>query len=117
MLTAGHYERAHRAFKLFIDKYPKDSKVGEAYFWLGEVAYKMKDYKQASKSYLISYRDYKGNPRRSDSLFKLSIVLGYLGKTEESCAGFDILIHDTPSISENLRQKSINESVNFGCEN
>jgi len=117
MLTAGHYDRAHRAFKLFIEKYPNDSKIGEAYFWLGEVAYKTKDYKQASKSYLVSYRDYKGNPRRNDALFKLSIVLGFLGKMEEACAGFDILMHDTPSISENLRHKSKNEAVNIGCKN
>lgn len=116
MLTAGHHERAHRAFKLFIEKYPQDSKIGEAYFWLGEVSYKTKDYKQAAKSYLVAYRDYKENPRRNDSLFKLSVVLGYLGKKDEACAGFDILVNDTPTVSKNLRQKAINESVNFGCK-
>ena len=117
MLTQTQYEKSYRAFKLFIEKYPEDKKVGEAYFWLGEISYKNKDYIDASKNYLISYRDYQNNNRRNDALFKLSIVLGLMEKTSESCSGFDILIHDTPNITPSLKNKALTEAINFGCTN
>ncbi len=115
MLRAGDYDKARRSFELFIDKYPEDGKLGEAYFWLGEIAYKAKDYKAASKNYLISYRDFKENSRRNDSLFKLSIVLGVLEQKAEACAGFDLLINDISTVAQQLREKAINEAINLGC--
>ena len=118
MLTKSQYDKSYRAFKLFIEKYPDDIKVGEAYFWLGEISYKSEDYIDASKNYLISYRDYKANNiRRNDALFKLSVVLGLMNKKSEACSGFDILIHDTSDIKLALKNKAINEAVNFGCNN
>jgi len=117
MLQNGNFDRARRSFELFIEKYPEDQKIGEAYFWLGEVAYKAKDYKEASRNYLICYRDHKDNPRRTDALFKLSIVLGLLDKKDESCSGFDIIINDTAGVPEALRTKAKGEAINFGCYN
>jgi len=117
MLQSGNFERAKRSFELFIEKYPEDDKLGEAHFWLGEVSYKAKDYKEASRSYLISYRDYKENPRRNDALFKLSVVLGLLDKKDEACAGFDILINDTAGVADSIRSKSKGEAINLGCYN
>jgi TolA-binding protein len=118
MLNKAQYKISYRAFKLFIEKYPEDKKVGEAYFWLGEISYKSKDYVDASKNYLISYRDYQNNnDRRNDALFKLSIVLGIMDKKSESCSGFDILIHDSPNITPSLKSKALTEAINFGCTN
>jgi len=115
MMQSGKFDTARRAFQLFIEKYPEDIKIGETYFWLGEVAYKAKDYNEASKNYLISYRDYQDNPRRNDALFKLSIVLTILEKKSEACSGFDILINNVNGVSENIRQKAIKESNTNNC--
>ena len=118
MLTEAQYDKSYRAFKLFIEKYPDDVKVGQAYFWLGEISYKNEDYIDASKNYLVSYRDYRdNNERRNDALFKLSVVLGLMNKKSEACSGFDILIYDTSNIKPALKNKAINEAVNFGCSN
>jgi TolA-binding protein len=115
MMQSGKLDMARRAFQLFIEKYPEDIKIGETYFWLGEVAYKDKDYNEASKNYLISYRDYQDNPRRNDALFKLSIVLSIIDKKTEACSGFDILINNVNGVSENIRQKAIKESNTLNC--
>ena len=118
MLTEAQYDKSYRAFKLFIEKYSDDVKVGQAYFWLGEISYKNEDYIDASKNYLVSYRDYRdNNERRNDALFKLSVVLGLMNKKSEACSGFDILIYDTANIKPVLKNKAINEAVNFGCSN
>ncbi|MBT4878847.1 MAG: tetratricopeptide repeat protein [Alphaproteobacteria bacterium] len=116
MLQQGNYDIAKRSFELFIEKYPEDLKLGEAYFWLGEIAYKAEDYNNASKNYLISYRDYANNPRRNDSLFKLSIVLSIAKKMEEACTGFEILLDPNLVVSESLRNKAKDELVTLACK-
>ncbi|MFZ8864944.1 MAG: tetratricopeptide repeat protein [Rickettsiales bacterium] len=117
MLQNGDYDIAKRSFELFITKYPQDLKVGEAYFWLGEIAYKAEDYQTASKNYLVSYRDYLDNPRRNDALFKLSIVLTIADKVEEACAGLKILLDPNLGVKESLRNKARDEFLTIGCSN
>ena len=116
MLLEGNFERAKRSFSLFLEKYPKDPKIGELYFWLGEIAYTQKNYKDASKNFLISYRDYKNNKRAHEALFKLSLSLDYLGQKDESCGGFDLLIQDR-SVTKALQKKSFDEATKVGCRN
>jgi tetratricopeptide (TPR) repeat protein len=107
--------RAERAFDLYIEKYPEDDKLGEVYFWKGEIHYKRKDYTDALEYYLISYQKYPDNERYLDSLFKMSVVLGFLGKEKEACEGFTLLVSNQTTISESLRSKALAEAVQFGC--
>jgi tol-pal system protein YbgF len=117
MLSKGNYDISKRAFNLFIEKYPKDPKIGEVYFWLGEIAYKEKKYKVASKNYLISYRDYKTHNRRDESLLKLSLSLNLLGRKQEACEGLLIIMAESNTASRAIKNRASNEMVNLGCRN
>jgi tol-pal system protein YbgF len=113
-LQKGDYDRSKRVFELFITKYPNDKKVGEAYFWLGEIAYKSENYKLASKNYLIAYRDYKDHTRQNDALYKLSISLDVLGQKSEACAGLNLLVNDK-AVPRSLKNKAFAESKKIKC--
>ena len=113
----NNFNKAERAFDLYLEKYPNDEKIGEIYFWKGEISYKRKDYTDALESYLISYQRYPDNSRYLDSLFEMSIVLGFLGKTQDACQGFALLVNNQTSISESLRSKALEEAVQLGCIN
>jgi tetratricopeptide (TPR) repeat protein len=107
--------RSERAFDLYLEKYPKDPKLGEVYFWKGEINYKRKNYTDALEYYLISYQKYPDNERSLDALFKMSVVLSFLDKKKEACEGFTLLVNNKTNISELLRSKSLAEAVQFGC--
>jgi tetratricopeptide (TPR) repeat protein len=116
-LINNDLDKAERAFDLYLEKYPSDNRLGEVYFWKGEISYKRKDYQEALEHYLTSYQKYPSNERHLDSLFKMSIVLGMLGKKKEACEGFALLTNDQVDIDENLQQKSLSEAVQLGCIN
>ncbi len=113
----NNFDRSERAFDLYLEKYPNDEKIGEIYFWKGEISYKRKNYTDALENYLISYQRYPNNSRYLDSLFKMSIVLGLLGKANEACEGFTLLVNNQTSITESLRAKALEEAVQLGCIN
>ena len=113
----NNFNKAERAFDLYLEKYPNDEKIGEIYFWKGEISYKRKDYTDALEYYLTSYQKYPDNSRYLDSLFKMSIVLGFIGKTQDACQGFTLLVNNQTSISESLRNKALEEAVQLGCIN
>jgi tetratricopeptide (TPR) repeat protein len=117
MLEKGNYDMSERAFKLFIEKYPNDQKIGEVYFFLGESAYRQKNYKSATKNYLVSYRDYRHGKRRDESLYKLSLSLNYLGKKQEACEGLLIIMSESTTASKRLKETSRREINNMGCRN
>ena len=93
------------------------AKLAKYTFWKGEIFYKRKDYTDALQNYLISYQKYPENTRSLDSLFKMSIVLGLLGKNKEACEGLALLVNNQINISESLRTKALSEAVGLGCIN
>ena len=113
----NNFNKAERAFDLYLEKYPNDEKIGEIYFWKGEISYKRKDYTDALEYYLTSYQKYPDNSRYLDSLFKMSIVLGFIGQIQDACQGFTLLVNNQTSISESLRNKALEEAVQLGCIN
>jgi tol-pal system protein YbgF len=115
LMKDAKFTEAETEFKKFINDYPDDLLVGEAYFWLGEISYKQTKYRAASVHYLKSYKNYPGNPRANDSLFKLSITLGLLNRITEACAGFDSLLEK--DMSDNFKKQVNGEAIKFGCHN
>lgn len=80
MLQLRKFDTSKKAFELFVEKYPLDLRLGEAFFWLGEIEYNLSNYKEASQFYLKSYKDFPLSPKHNNALYKLSIVLARLNK-------------------------------------
>lgn len=115
MLAQNKLDIAFDSFSLFIKKYPNDLKVGDAYFWLGEVEYQRGNYENALENYLTVYKNYKVSSRRNDALLKMSLVLASLDKRQEACDGYIVLINHTPNLTPSLEQKARIEAINLGC--
>ena len=116
-LINNKLSKAERAFDLYIEKYPRDKKIGEIYFWKGEISYKREEYTDSLEYYLTSYQKYPTNSRNTDSLFKMSLVLGFLGKTKDACEGFNLITDSKLPVDPGLRERALEEAVHFGCIN
>lgn len=117
MLMQNKLDLAYDTFDLFIRKYPNDLKVGEAYYWLGEVEYQRGAYDKALEYFLKVYKEYKSSIKRNDALYKMSIVLAALDKKKEACDGFIILINHTPNVTPSLEQMARADALSTGCLN
>lgn len=107
---------AKEKFKNFIQKYPKSSMIGNAYFWYGECFFKQKDYNTAAVNYLKGYKESPKGVKSSDTLLKLALSLGELKKTEEACNMFDKLDKEFPSNRTAASKKMAEDAkLKFGC--
>jgi tol-pal system protein YbgF len=84
----GQYEAAQNAFANFLQKSPKDARVPEATFWLGETFSQRGRHREAAEQYLKLSTDYPKSPRAPEGLLRLGMSLSALGAKEQACATF-----------------------------
>ncbi len=95
-----HYKEAREAFNAFIKKYPNDSLIGNAYFWLGESYYAEKDYENAILSYETLIKTYPRNEKVPGALLKQGLSFMEIGDKKTAKVVFDKLIEKYPDSRE-----------------
>lgn len=95
-----HYKEAREAFNAFIKKYPKDSLVGNAHFWLGESYYAEKDYENAILAYETLIKNYPHNEKIPGAFLKQGLSFMELGDKKTAKVLFDKLIEKYPDSRE-----------------
>ncbi len=85
----NYYAAAH-LFSLFIEKFPKNSLIPNAYFWKGESYFKLGQYPKAILSYQVVLDKYKTSNKYPSAMLKEGIAFFRLGKKK---AG-EILLRD-----------------------
>ncbi len=115
LVTQGDYIGAEGALKAFIQKNPKDVLAGNAQYWLAETYYARGEYEQASKAFLTGYQNYPQNAKAPDSLLKLGLSLGQLGKSKEACTAYGQLNAKYPNMSSEIRRRVTTERQRLGC--
>jgi len=115
-LKVKNYVAASENFKTVIANYPNDKLAGNAQYWLGEVFYAQKDYKNAAIAFAGGYEKYKDNPKAADSFFKLGMSMLGLGKKDEACSAFLNLAKEFPKSSSELKLKANDEAKKQGCK-
>jgi tol-pal system protein YbgF len=95
-----HYKEAGEAFNAFIKKYPKDSLIGNAYFWLGESYYAEKDYENAILSYETLIKSYPGNEKVPGALLKQGLSFMEIGDRKTAKVLFEKVIDKYPDSRE-----------------
>ncbi len=94
------YREAVEAFNAFIKKYPKDSLVGNAQFWLGESYYAQKDYENAILAYETLIKNYQHNEKIPGALLKQGLSFMELGDSKTAKVLFEKLIEKYPDSRE-----------------
>jgi len=71
LLKQGSYDRASKAFKDFIAKYPQSSLRGNAQYWLGQTYYVTRHFREAREEFGKVGKDNVDADKASDALLKV----------------------------------------------
>ncbi len=84
-LAAGNYAGAADMFATFQQAYPGGPLTGRAGLLRGEALEKSGDLKQAGRVYLDLFSTNEAGPLAPEALFRLGLILGQLGQTDQAC--------------------------------
>lgn len=115
LIKKSELDKAQKEIDLFITKYKDDPLVGNAHYWMGEVYSTKKQYEKAAIHYLKGYKQFSKGKRAPDSLYKLSVALGKIGKVKEACSTIDKLRDRFPDMSQAIRVRADKEYKQLGC--
>jgi tol-pal system protein YbgF len=103
LFRQGQYEAAQNAFTAFLQKSPKDIRVPDATYWLGETYSQRGRHTEAAEQYLKLSTDYPKSPRAPDGLLRLGMSLSALGAKEQACATFQEVGRKYPTASAGVK--------------
>jgi tol-pal system protein YbgF len=92
-LAAGYiqrkdYDLAEGAFRAYLKKYPSDTRVADAQYYLGESLYQRQRYRDAAESFLTVTTKFERSAKAPESLMRLGQSLAALGEKETACAAW-----------------------------
>lgn len=116
LLNQTQYDEAGASFQSFIQNYPKDPLVGNAFYWAGETYYVRQNYKQAADYFRRGYEAMPAGPKAGDNLLKLAMTLSAMDKKTEACVVLKQVSTKFGGNSTTLRNKSEIERKRIGCK-
>jgi tol-pal system protein YbgF len=115
LLQNSDYDGATEAFKAFVQQHPQDPLAGSAAYWLGQIAYVQSHYDQAAVIFLDTYQKYPKSAHVAESLLKVGLSMGQLGKKKEACAALHRFQTEFPDASDSLKRQASAERSKQGC--
>ena len=115
LLQNSDYDGASGAFKAFVQQHPQDPLAGSAAYWLGQIAYVQGHYDQAAVIFLDTYQKYPKSAHVAESLLKVGLSMGQLGKKKEACAALHRFQTEFPDASDSLKKQASSERAKQGC--
>lgn len=115
LLQNSDYDGASEAFKAFVQAHPQDPLAGSAAYWLGQIAYVQEHYDQAAVIFLDAYQKYPKSAHVAESLLKVGLSMGHLGKKKEACAALHRFQTEFPDASDSLKKQASAERSKQGC--
>ncbi|MCJ8144762.1 tol-pal system protein YbgF [Ancylobacter sp. A5.8] len=109
------YEQSGTTFRQFLQQYPTDRAVPDAYYWLGETDYQRRAYKEAAQSFLKVSADYPNALKAPDALLRLGQSLAAIGEKDAACATFNAIGNKYPRASASIKQGVEREQKRVGC--
>ncbi|MFN7114069.1 MAG: tol-pal system protein YbgF [Alphaproteobacteria bacterium] len=115
-IREAKYEAAEDKFKRFMAMYPSHALAANAQYWLAETYYVRGNYQQAARMFAQGYQDYPKGSKAPDSLLKLGLSLGQLGKKEDACLSLAQLKKEYPGDQSPVIRRADQESKRLGCK-
>lgn len=115
MLRGQDYAGAQSAFDAFIKKYPDNSLVPNARYWIGESYYVRNQFEQATRVFAETYQKYPKAPKAPDTLLKLGMSLAGQGKTKDACIALLQLKKQYPAGSAPVLSRGDQEIARLKC--
>ncbi|WP_136660923.1 tol-pal system protein YbgF [Nitratireductor sp. XY-223] len=114
-ILSGDYPQAEAAFREYIDQYPGEPKVADAYFWLGEAQYSQGTYHEAAKTLLTAHKQYPSAAKAPEMLLKLGMSLAALDNRDTACATYREVLTRYPDASVAVKDKVAVEQSRMSC--
>ena len=115
LLRQAEYKEAEAAFKSFLQKHPTDPLAANAQYWLGETYFVRNDYTSAAAAFAEGYQKFAQGAKAQDTLLKLGMSLGNLGRKQDACFAFARLERDFPTIGPANKERLASEKKRYGC--
>ena len=106
---------AETAFQEFLEKHGDDKLASNAQYWLGETYYARQNLPEATRAFLVGIQRYPNSTKAPDSMLKLGISLGKLGKNDDSCAAFLEMQQKFQNLRPRLHKRMIKEMKAANC--
>jgi tol-pal system protein YbgF len=114
-LKDNNLDHAEKKFAEFIEKYPKSTMLGNAYFWYGEVFFKRNNFEKAAINYLKCYKQFPKGAKAPDALLKLALSLGEMKKIKEACAMLTKLDQEFKDRAASSIKRTKDARNKYGC--
>lgn len=114
-LKNGNYVKAQGELEGFLKSFPDHPLAANATYWLGECHYAQGHHDKAARIFAESYKKYPKGPKVADSLLKMGMSLGGLGKTKEACVTLQQLKKEFPSGQATVLRRADQEMTRLGC--
>jgi tol-pal system protein YbgF len=98
--NAARYEVAAGEFQDVLHYYPLDEMAGNAQFYLGEIAYRQKNFSGAVKAYNAVLEGFPGSPKAPAAQLRKSLALLQMDKKEAAITELRLLIRRHPQTPE-----------------
>ena len=105
VLRQQNFQKAAVALRAYIDLYPKNALTSNAYFWLGQIYYVQKDYRDAVLLFAEGFQKFPQGNKGPDTLLKLGTSLMKLNKMVEACTAFSRFFEDFPEARSDLSNR------------
>jgi tol-pal system protein YbgF len=115
LLRNSDYDGATRAFQAFLQQHAQDPLAGNAAFWLGQIEFAQGHYEQSAPIFLDAYRKYPNSAKAAESLLKVGLSMGNLGKKSEACTALRRFQTEFPDAADNLKRQATAERTKQGC--
>lgn len=116
LMNQTRYDEAGDAFETFVNKYPDDPLIGNAYYWLGETHYIQRDYVKAADSFRQGFEVLPNGPKAPDNLLKLAMTLRSLNRNDDACTVLAQIKVKFKDSSTSLLDKAEQERTRIGCK-
>ena len=107
LVVANKLQDSIPAFKSFIEKYPDSDLAPNAWYWLAQVQFKLKQNQDARVSFLNA-AGFRNSPKRPDSLYKLGLIYKLSGDKDKAKRFFEVVAKQYPNdTAAQLAQKQL----------
>ncbi|MGF1551257.1 MAG: tol-pal system protein YbgF [Paracoccaceae bacterium] len=114
LVQRGRVEAAEAALDDFLGAYPASPLAGAALYWQGEARFARGDARGAARAYLDGFQADPDGERAAESLMRLGVSLGRLGRTEEACSTLDEVPRRFPG-EDRVVEEAAGEAARLGC--
>ncbi|MBI1203091.1 MAG: tol-pal system protein YbgF [Rhodopseudomonas sp.] len=109
------YALAEQAFRDFMRKYPNETLVPDAQYWLGESLYQRQRYRDAAEAFLVISTKFEHTGKAPSALLRLGQSLAALKQKEAACATLAEVGRKYPKASSSVKRGVAQELKRAHC--